>query len=503
MSIERVVATLRFLPSDHSRSSVSACRGSHSRSSLRFPLAALLLLGGAVALPAQHVVILKNGNCLTGKVTPGDDEHVVLETRTGRLQIRRSDIASVRKDRPDRHLSQGEKLTGPEAIRHYEKVYERFPKEEVVQERLIAAYLAEGRRLRTSGRDGEAAMLFGKAATLAPDDANAAAGLREAELAIRKLRRELEGLAALLTEHPKNDYARFQLGQLYERLGERTAAFREYLTIVKGKIRFDGDSSQIDRLRLLIEQSLVVDPVPTTQVGIPEGRRVALPGPWRTVESRNFTVYHHNSELAQQIVTVAETWLPKIPKLLGLAATPAVRKPSKCTIRVYRNATEYHAASAPIGTSGYLVSPDVILTHQCAPRLLRSVIPHELAHVLLYRSFGRLPPWVDEGLAVRMEPEKGVYYAKMKEWIRRGEYIPLATLFGVTDLGRSRVDRDRFYAEAYTLVDFLVEEKGSLKEFVGLLRALRTLPAAKALAEHFHIADVEQLEREWGAYVGL
>ncbi len=110
-----------------------------------------------------------------------------------------------------------------------------------------------------------------------------------------------------------------------------------------------------------------------------------------------------------------------------------------------------------------------------APGEMERLIPHELTHLLIYeaagRRLGRVPPWLDEGLAtlneLRPDPDRQALLEQAEE---QGTLIPLEALCAPfpADVEAARLA----YAQSASVVSFLREEYGS--------RVIRELLAAYA-----------------------
>jgi hypothetical protein len=127
---------------------------------------------------------------------------------------------------------------------------------------------------------------------------------------------------------------------------------------------------------------------------------------------------------------------------------------------------------------------------------LRSTVRHEVCHAVLHLRYpAHVPPrWLDEGLAVCQEEpeEQGRQLAPLAAARRRFSVRQLA---GLRDYPR---DVDLFYAQSYSLVDFLVRRHGE-GAVVRFLEASFRSGQEAALRQALGYADFEALERAWAA----
>jgi tetratricopeptide (TPR) repeat protein len=308
----------------------------------------------------------------------------------------------------------------------------------------------------------------------------------------------MAGLRGAIQEAPDNDYARFQLGLRYEALGSPDKAREEYLNILQRYPQVDVSKMEgrLDLLRAFIQNHMVVEEAPPPEDLSPALRR-AIPGPWKKSRTPRLTIHHHNPDLAAEIARIAE---PAIERLERELEIPADRQPY--ALFVYRDNAAFQAGTGHSIATGYCSKPMVVHLCQTAPRLLQSVLPHELAHATLYRIYPNLPSWIDEGLAVRQEWGRELYYMNVKRWLARQDTFPLRELLQtkVTSLETAR--REVFYGQAFTLVDFLCQEHGGHEKFRQFIEQVASgKPVPAGLESVYGFQSIEALERIWKAHM--
>ncbi|WP_425398767.1 hypothetical protein [Aeoliella sp.] len=125
-----------------------------------------------------------------------------------------------------------------------------------------------------------------------------------------------------------------------------------------------------------------------------------------------------------------------------------------------------------------------------------SLLDHELAHVVLASRFGdAMPIWANEGIASRYDNER-------RKTIRQQKLAGFVAIESWPHLDRlleSEIRQQWQYAAAESLTDFLIERGGRQKfvEFVADSRG----SVERALAAHYGIRSVSQLEHQWRAAV--
>ncbi len=123
-------------------------------------------------------------------------------------------------------------------------------------------------------------------------------------------------------------------------------------------------------------------------------------------------------------------------------------------------------------------------------------VVHELAHLVLDRAtLGRVPPWLDEGLAQYVEfALTGYEWTEGRVGVEAG--YPLAEL---ARSFRELPDEALAYREAFLLVRFLVERRGqgALAELTAGLRRGEDGLAAFARVAGLDVASLEPAWRRW------
>ena len=145
-----------------------------------------------------------------------------------------------------------------------------------------------------------------------------------------------------------------------------------------------------------------------------------------------------------------------------------------------------------------------ILTFKQEQNFLESILPHEISHLMLRDFIGfdtKIPSWFDEGVAQLQEIGDGeIINNIVRSLIRQGKYITIDELFQVNV--KSFEDNNSvfvFYAECFSVVNFLIEKYGSSK--FGYLCS--NMKSGKSFNESFRTAYIsviknyKDLEEQW------
>jgi hypothetical protein len=227
---------------------------------------------------------------------------------------------------------------------------------------------------------------------------------------------------------------------------------------------------------------------------------------WSVAETTNFRLWHRASRaVAEQVLTNAERTRTAV--FQKWFAEDGGRWAPRCEVCLYPSGCAYQEATglpqAVPGTSqtrhdsGRIVSRRIDLRGDRAGAL-ETVLPHEVAHVVLADRFDGLPVpcWANEGIAVLTEP--GEQHTRHLRNLPR--HRDEGRLFGVRALVELSTYPERhltgtFYAQSVSLVQFLAAEKGPTT-LTAFLRDARRSGLAPALQRHYGL-DFEQLERRW------
>lgn len=247
---------------------------------------------------------------------------------------------------------------------------------------------------------------------------------------------------------------------------------------------------------------------------------------WTKISSRNFLLVGNASEREiRQVAARLEQFRAAFERLLVAGHSDSI---VPTTVLVFRDDLAYRPfeplyQGQPSEVAGHFQSgPDVNYIALSADaqhaRGADALAFHEYVHLLVRHNFGRVPLWLNEGLAefystfevvdgnrrVRLgQPIKGRLLT-----LRERELLPLSTLFGVDDQSpyyNESGRREIFYAESWAFVHYLLnghdgERRPQLMRYLDLLAAGQ--PDAEAFRQAFQ-TDASVLETELREYVRL
>lgn len=136
-----------------------------------------------------------------------------------------------------------------------------------------------------------------------------------------------------------------------------------------------------------------------------------------------------------------------------------------------------------------------------AQRILDSVLPHEITHMIFASHFRRpLPRWADEGGATSVEhvSEKAKHRKMLVRFLRTGRGIAFSRMFAMKQYPR---DVMPLYAQGYSLAEFLIQRGGRRKYVAFVEDGLKTDDWSGAIRRHYGVTGLGALQNTWLAWV--
>jgi hypothetical protein len=134
-------------------------------------------------------------------------------------------------------------------------------------------------------------------------------------------------------------------------------------------------------------------------------------------------------------------------------------------------------------------------------RLLDSVLPHEVTHMIFASHFRQpVPRWADEGGATTVEhsSEKAKHRRMLVEFLHTNRGIAFNQMFAMTEYPR---DVMPLYAQGFSLAEYLIE-MGGKREFVAYLdEGMKTNRWSAATQHHYGIDNLGALQKTWVGWV--
>jgi hypothetical protein len=225
-------------------------------------------------------------------------------------------------------------------------------------------------------------------------------------------------------------------------------------------------------------------------------------------ETANFTVNSPCAESARQFAEAAEQYRKDLAMLWLGKTLPDWS--AKCPVKVnVGNNLGAGGTTSFIFENGEVFGWDMEIqgSHE---RILDSVLPHEITHMILASHFRKpIPRWLDEGMATSMEhqSEKENYRRMLRYFLQSNvqRCFPLNRMVAMKDYPDDAIP---FYAQGFSLVEYLLErgrefdahEHHRLVQFTGA--AMQEGDWQSALHEHYGIPKLGDLQVSWVEWVG-
>ena len=232
---------------------------------------------------------------------------------------------------------------------------------------------------------------------------------------------------------------------------------------------------------------------------------------WRHGETEHFIYHFIHSYVATPISVEAEFHFRVITQQLGLETMPGGS--AKSHIYIFENAQDWKSfqsqARLEPWTGGIHSHGSLFIVRDPAYRFANNSLGHEIAHLVLFRVYGRpLPLWLEEGFAEYVSRVTRASYQRARNYNARPysdsisveQLIPVAQLTTLVQYPQ-RDQVDTFYNECERLVRFLVSTDSV--GFRGLLDAIAQGESFDtALSRNYagRFVDVAALDKEFYPY---
>lgn len=218
--------------------------------------------------------------------------------------------------------------------------------------------------------------------------------------------------------------------------------------------------------------------------------------------TENFEVSAPTTELAKRFGEAAEKY--RVEKAMEWLGVEMPRWSKRCPLVVEITVGRTGGATTfTFGKQGGVLNQDMKIFGD-VPRLLDSVLPHEVTHTVLAHHFGQaVPRWADEGGSVLSENERERldHDIKCRQFLNEGRAIVLRQLLPMREYPRDMIV---LYAEGYSVCAYLIDlGGGGLKGRRKFLDFLESGMAAggrgweKAVRTHYGFESVDDLETKW------
>jgi hypothetical protein len=226
---------------------------------------------------------------------------------------------------------------------------------------------------------------------------------------------------------------------------------------------------------------------------------------WQSISEGNVSVYWYagSRSSAESSLAVARETLDEMSALLGVTVDYPVKvwiyDSYEDMLPALVRRSETHEQLVVV--AGERVSSDTVLMQgEGADDTLRHELTHIVTHVAGEGPYGGLPAWLDEGTAMygQSEPGEG-FTSALNKAVERDSLLSVRSMTSPTG-DPSKVGL--FYGEAWSLVDFLIDNYGPAK-FAELFDTFKEGSTVdKALLKVYGF-DQGGLEDAWRASLGL
>ena len=220
----------------------------------------------------------------------------------------------------------------------------------------------------------------------------------------------------------------------------------------------------------------------------------------------HFIIYHNNRPQANKILWKAEYHYKRIVNHIGVKNFRPWEGEDKerCLIYLYPSKEVYMAKTGAPEWSAGLAHGDItkISLYEGVKELERSILPHELTHLILYELWGKkpIPLWLNEGMAqFEEEVENEIFHRKkiMKNMVRSGAYFKLNKLFAMRHVPSNNVSL--FYAQSASVIDYLIKDnlRANFGRFLIMVKDGKVDSALKEAFQWKYKNGISDLEERW------
>lgn len=232
-------------------------------------------------------------------------------------------------------------------------------------------------------------------------------------------------------------------------------------------------------------------------------------GSHRAPPRGNFVVHEAGDDRSRVILERAEAVRREaFRRLLGDDAPAPWRAP--CHVHVHPSARSFAATlgSPPLaarGATSLEFGVDRVTRRRIdvmgdGPDVVPDALAHEIVHVVLGDRFTAAAPprWADEGLALLFDPpdRQRRHDDDFREALRRGLAWTAADLLALEEYPPQAHRQRVFYGQSAALVRWLVARRDA-PAFVAFAADCGPLGTGAALAKHYGIGSVAELDRAW------
>lgn len=216
--------------------------------------------------------------------------------------------------------------------------------------------------------------------------------------------------------------------------------------------------------------------------------------------SANFVIRNPDPQFARQMGEAAESYRKQLAVLWLGKELPNWSRPCPVTVQ---DGPELGAG----GQTTFIFDRGEVYGWEMAiqgsrERLLDSVLPHEITHMILASHFRRpLPRWADEGAATSVEhiSEREKHRRMLIRFLQGRRGIPFNRMFAMEEYPR---DIMPLYAQGFALADYLIQGGGHRRFVQFLETGLNEGDWHAAVRKHYGYEELGDLQKQWVSWVG-
>lgn len=216
-------------------------------------------------------------------------------------------------------------------------------------------------------------------------------------------------------------------------------------------------------------------------------------------ETPNFIVTAETADFARQVAETAEVCRQSLAKLWLGVELPQWSAP--CPIRVQAAPNLGAGGETSFTFKGNEVFGWKMSVQGTEERVLDSVIPHEVSHMILATYFRRpVPRWIDEGAATSTESnvERSNYRRMLIDFLIQEKGIPFNKMVRCKEYP---ADMMPFYSQGFSVCEYLIAVGGHrrLVEFARL--GMESGDWAGAIQKFYGYQDLNEFQIRWTDWV--
>jgi hypothetical protein len=234
-------------------------------------------------------------------------------------------------------------------------------------------------------------------------------------------------------------------------------------------------------------------------------------GDFSEKKSTHFIIYYKDipEDFLDDVLEYSERYYDELTEKLGFRRFNYWTWDNRAKIYIFEDKETYEKEmNQPAWAGGSASYVDkTIWTFPQESGFFDTLLPHEIGHIVFREVVGahrNIPLWLEEGVAQYLEQAKRIGAEKhVLSAMSEGAFIPFKELMEINGLTlRSRDDVKVYYAEASSLVNYLIQKYGvdSFNNFCSKLKDGKTFDNAISYA-YFYIRNSSDLGEAWEQYL--